>query len=111
VTLKELLVSGWYRLLYRKFDGDDLLLLYRRGEDLQGDDLHTWPEFIFCRFDVHTQLNSDCGFVLIDKLEQMDVETMMEFGKWAESEGLQIIATRVSTGEECSIVIEDGEAK
>ena len=57
------------------------------------------------------RLNSDCGFVLIDKLEQMDVETMMEFGKWAESEGLQIIATRVSTGEECSIVIEDGEAK
>ena len=54
MTLKELLVSGWYRLLYRKFDGDDLLLLYRRGEDLQGDDLHTWPEFIFCRFDVHT---------------------------------------------------------
>ena len=27
---------------------------------------------------------------------------------WLEKEGLQVIATRVSTGEECSIVIEDG---
>ena len=56
-------------------------------------------------------LNPDCGFVLIDKLEQMDIETMKAFGEWAAGEGLQIIATRVSTGDECSIVIEDGEAK
>ena len=27
---------------------------------------------------------------------------------WLEAEGLQAIATRVSTGEECSIIIEDG---
>ncbi len=53
-------------------------------------------------------LKPECGFVLVDKLEQMDVETMREFGAWAESEGLQIIATRVSTGDECSIIIEDG---
>ena len=56
-------------------------------------------------------LKPECGFVLVDKLEQMDVETLREFGAWAESEDLQIIATRVSTGEECSIVIEDGYAK
>lgn len=54
------------------------------------------------------KLKPDCGFVLVDKLEQMDVETMREFGAWAEAEGLQVIATRVSTGDECSIVIEDG---
>lgn len=54
------------------------------------------------------KLKPDCGFVLVDKLEQMDVETMREFGQWAEAEGLQVIATRVSTGGECSIVIEDG---
>ena len=53
-------------------------------------------------------LKPECGFVLVDKLEQMDVETMREFGAWAEVEGLQIIATRVSTGDECSIIIEDG---
>jgi predicted ATP-dependent endonuclease of OLD family len=54
------------------------------------------------------KLNPNCGFVLLDKLEQMDRETMQEFGTWLEVEGLQVIATRVSTGEECSIVIEDG---
>lgn len=54
------------------------------------------------------KLNPQCGFVLIDKLEQMDIDTMNEFGRWLESEGLQAIATRVSTGDECSIIIEDG---
>lgn len=54
------------------------------------------------------KLNPNCGFVLLDKLEQMDTDTMREFGDWLSSVGLQAIATRVSTGEECSIVIEDG---
>lgn len=56
-------------------------------------------------------LNPDCGFVLIDKLEQMDIDTMREFGEWLEAEGLQAIATRVSTGDECSIIISDGMAE
>jgi hypothetical protein len=54
------------------------------------------------------RLNPKCGFVLMDKLEQMDIETLNEFGAWLEQEGLQAIATRVSTGDECSIIIEDG---
>ena len=54
------------------------------------------------------KLNPNCGFVLLDKLEQMDLETLQEFGQWLEQEGLQAIATRVSTGDECSIIIEDG---
>jgi hypothetical protein len=54
------------------------------------------------------RLNPECGFVLMDKLEQMDLDTLNEFGAWLESEGLQVIATRVSTGGECSIIIEDG---
>ena len=54
------------------------------------------------------KLNPNCGFVLLDKLEQMDLDTMREFGAWLEQEGLQAIATRVSTGGECSIIIEDG---
>lgn len=54
------------------------------------------------------KLNPKCGFVLLDKLEQMDLKTLKEFGKWLEKEGLQCIATRVSTGDECSIYIEDG---
>lgn len=56
------------------------------------------------------KLNPNCGFVLIDKLEQMDLDTLREFGEWLEKENLQAIATRVSTGDECSIIIEDGYA-
>lgn len=54
------------------------------------------------------RLNPACGFVLIDKLEQMDVDTLADFAEWLEKEKLQAIATRVSTGSECQIIIEDG---
>lgn len=54
------------------------------------------------------KMNPQCGFVLLDKLEQMDLDTLNNFGKWLEKEGLQAIATRVSTGDECSVLIEDG---
>lgn len=57
------------------------------------------------------KLKPDCGFVLLDKLEQMDLPTLTEFGQWLESVGLQAIATRVSSGEECQIIIEDGYVK
>ncbi|MCI1904612.1 MAG: AAA family ATPase [Enterococcaceae bacterium] len=56
------------------------------------------------------QLKPDCGFILLDKLEQMDMSSLNEFGQWLEQEGLQAIATRVSTGDECEIIIEDGYA-
>ena len=57
------------------------------------------------------KLNPNCGFVLMDKLEQMDTDTLQDFGAWLEREGLQVIATRVSTGDECSVIIEDGMVK
>lgn len=55
-------------------------------------------------------MKPQCGFVLVDKLEQMDLQTLREFGSWLESQNLQAIGTRVSTGSECSIIIEDGQA-
>jgi hypothetical protein len=54
------------------------------------------------------RLNPECRFVLVDKLETMDTDTLREFGAWAADRGLQVIGTRVSTGDECSIIIEDG---
>lgn len=57
------------------------------------------------------QLNPKCGFVLLDKAEQFDLDTLREFGAWLESQELQAIATRVSTGDECSIIIEDGHVE
>ena len=56
------------------------------------------------------KLNPKCGFVLLDKLEQMDLDTLQGFGGWLEQNDLQAIATRVSTGDECSIIISDGYA-
>lgn len=56
------------------------------------------------------ELNPKCGFVLLDKLEQMDLNTLNTFGVWLQSQGIQAIATRVSKGEECQIIIDDGYA-
>lgn len=50
----------------------------------------------------------DCDFVLMDKLEQFDQKSLDEFQVWLESQHKQVIATRVSTGSECSFIIEDG---
>lgn len=57
------------------------------------------------------KLNPQCGFVLLDGLERLDVDTLNKFGEWLESEGLQAIATRVGTGDENTIIIEDGYVK
>lgn len=54
------------------------------------------------------ELKPDCGFVLVDKLEQFDPITLAEFGSWAEDQGLQVIGTRVAVDETCTVVIEDG---
>lgn len=54
------------------------------------------------------RLKPECRFVLVDKLEQMDTDTLRQFGAWAAEQGLQVIGTRVSTGSECTILIEDG---
>lgn len=54
------------------------------------------------------KLKPECGFVLMDKFEAFDLDALSDFGAWLESEGLQVIATRVSTGPECSIIIDDG---
>ena len=76
----------------------------RTWKDLSGSDQLRVAAAIVRR------LNPECGFVLLDKLEQMDLDTLARFGAWLEAEGLQAIATRVSTGQECQIIIEDGLA-
>lgn len=54
------------------------------------------------------KLKPECGFVLVDKLEQFDPQQLAEFGEWAASEGLQIIGTRVAVDDTCTVIIEDG---
>lgn len=60
---------------------------------------------------IASRVNPTCRFVLMDKLEQLDLDTLKEFDAWLRTQDLQCIATRVSTGGECSLVIEDGEVK
>lgn len=85
-------------------DVKDGALIYqgKRWGDMSGSDQLRVATAIVRR------LNPNCGFVLLDKLEQMNLHTLQDFGEWLDSEGLQAIATRVSTGSECQIIIEDG---
>ncbi|MFA5375918.1 MAG: AAA family ATPase [Dehalococcoidia bacterium] len=57
------------------------------------------------------ELRPECGFILLDELERYDLQELAKFAAWAEEQKLQIIATRVSTGDECSIIIEEGAVK
>jgi len=54
------------------------------------------------------QRKPECGFILLDKLEAFDLEQLSALSEWLTENNLQAIGTRVSTGEECSIIIEDG---
>lgn len=63
---------------------------------------------LICATAIVRAINPKCGFVLLDKLEQLDADQLHMFGVWLQSQQLQVIATRVSTGPECSIIIEDG---
>ena len=83
-------------------DDGELLYLGQRWDNMSGS------QQLQVATAIVRKLKPDCGFVLIDKLEQMDQITLAEFGAWLEKEGLQAIATRVSTGGECSVIIEDG---
>lgn len=83
-------------------DDGELLYLGQRWDNMSGS------QQLQVATAIVRKLKPECGFVLIDKLEQMDQLTLQEFGSWLEQEGLQAIATRVSTGDECSILIEDG---
>lgn len=83
-------------------EGDELLYMGHRWDGMSG------AEQLIVSASIVRRLNPECGFVLLDKLEQLDLDTLNRFGEWLEKEGLQAIATRVSTGNECSIIIEDG---
>ena len=83
-------------------DDGELLYLGQRWDNMSGS------QQLQVATAIVRKLKPECEFVLIDKLEQMDQLTLQEFGAWLEQEGLQAIATRVSTGDECSILIEDG---
>lgn len=101
----DLLVSAKLPLPELSVQDGELVYQGHKWDSMSGSDqLKVSTAIVRC-------LNPNCGFVLLDKLEQLDMQTLQEFGTWLEAEGLQAIATRVSTGGECSIIIEDGYVK
>ena len=98
----DLLQNANLPLLELSVDNGELIYKGQRWDNMSG------AEQLRVSTAIVRKLKPECGFILIDKLEQMDTNTLNEFGQWLEQEGLQAIATRVSTGEECSIIIEDG---
>lgn len=99
---RDLLTNADLPLEGLSVDDGELLYLGQRWDNVSGS------QQLQVATAIVRKLKPECGFVLIDKLEQMDQATLQQFGTWLEQEGLQAIATRVSTGDECSIIIEDG---
>ena len=99
---RDLLTNADLPLEGLSVDDGELLYLGQRWDNMSGS------QQLQVATAIVRKLKPECGFVLIDKLEQMDQATLQQFGTWLEQEGLQAIATRVSTGDECSIIIEDG---
>ena len=103
-TKKQLLTNAELPLPELSVKDGDLIYKGQMWDNMSG------AERLIVATAIVRKLKPECGFVLLDKLEQMDLQTLTEFGHWLEQEGLQAIATRVSTGAECSIIIEDGYA-
>ena len=99
---RDLLTNADLPLEGLSVDDGELLYLGQRWDNMSGS------QQLQVATAIVRKLKPECGFVLIDKLEQMDQATLQQFGTWLEQEGLQAIATRVSTGDECSIIITDG---
>ena len=53
-------------------------------------------------------VKKECQFVLMDKFEQFDQKSLDTFDAWLIKQDRQVITTRVGTGDECSVIIEDG---
>ena len=83
---------------------DNGVLLYRG----QKWDCMSGSEQLIVATAIVRKLKPECGFVLTDKLEQMDSKTLKEFDQWLRAEGLQNIGTIVGDRDECQIIIEDG---
>lgn len=55
------------------------------------------------------RINPSCKFMFVDKLEQLDSESLAELNQFAIDHDIQIIGTRVTTNpDDCTIIIKNG---
>lgn len=100
----ELLNGAPMPLKQLSIDSDTKELLYNQ----QKWDCMSGAEKLIVATSIAKSLKPECGFVLIDGIEQMDIKTLEKFSNWLKSQNIQAIATRVSKGDECQIIIENG---
>ena len=86
---------------------DEGLITFR---GLQWDSLSTAEQFMIGTA-VQAAQNPDAPIVLLDHMEAFDEENLRKYSEWCAKKEFQIIGTRVSTGSECTYVIEDGNIK
>lgn len=116
------LKSGEYTELIEKARADKIALLESVDMPLPGmsvesgelilncqkwDCMSTSEQFI-ASASIVSRIKPNHKFILLDQLETLDQESMQEFLQWANSVDLQVIATRVSEGNECNIIIKAG---
>jgi hypothetical protein len=83
---------------------DEGLLVYRN----QKWDCMSSSDQLIVGTSICAAVKPSCGFVLLDGLERLDKGKLGDFGEWLVDHNLQGIGTRVSDGDECTIIIEDG---
>jgi hypothetical protein len=83
---------------------DEGLLVYRN----QKWDCMSSSDQLIVGASICAAVKPSCGFVLLDGLERLDKGKLGDFGEWLVDHNLQGIGTRVSDGDECTIIIEDG---
>lgn len=55
------------------------------------------------------RINPSCKFMLVDKLEQLDSDSLAELDTFAKEHDIQIIGTRVTTNpDDCTLIIKNG---
>lgn len=79
---RDLLINADLPLEGLSVDDGKLLYLGQEWDNMSGS------QQLIVATAIVRKLKPDCGFVLIDKLEQMDNITLEQFGKWLEQEGL-----------------------
>lgn len=78
-----------------------------RYKDRAWDGLSTAEQFMVAT-SIQAALKPDAPIVLLDHMEAFDEKTLSKFSQWCEQKGYQVIGTRVSTGNECDVIIHDG---
>ena len=63
---------------------------------------------IIVGIDIVSKINPEMGFVLVDTLEALDLASLERLNSYLQERALQGIGTRVSTGPECTLIIDEG---